>query len=1416
MLSQCNRLFLCLLLQLWCVLAQANTSLNEDEFDLSERAWLSSHRELVIGMPIMGDPPYSYKDADQRFTGPVPDIAQQIARKLGLTLRYKVYSSYANALNGLHDGEVNMLINDQPDEQWQQNIVSIPFLLDTPRGVLLNNGKTGLSQQDAHALRWVCVAGASSCQQLKLLGVPLVVEVESRSEAAFMLKQHLADAYLADMPSLVMLQEQHPAASFTIANPDWVSATSLSINMSRNNQALISLVTKAFNEIPVEDRRLMLEAATMNSSTGTGEAKSLLFTAEEQQWLSQHQMLTYAVSPEWTSISEFNYRGQLVGFVADLMALMRQYSGLEFSLVRTNNWSETQNLLKIRQIDFIPAITPTRERGQFALFTPGYLFVDRVVIGPKRSTDIADISHLRGKRVGIVHGSVDKELLASIGAHPVPVNNDNRLLELLDNDDADYVLLSMPSMNKRISERYQIVYAGKDLRLPVAMAVRPDPMLQRILTKALYAIPPEELEKVEKRWLSMSVQTGINAETVLLWFAIGGAAAALLFALFWAWNRALQQEIVQRQRAEKKLNEQLAFVQTLLDSLPNMVALRDRQQNLTLCNQAYRDVFIGAENGGNGWSYMRPEEREQMFREERLVWQSGNRLEGSGYTHRDDQMPLHVVYVKLPYRGEDGEIQGILTVLTDVSALKAAESKMLEAEARLRDITDSMPGMVYQYWWQAPGKGKFLHISQGVKDILGISQQALLECASGGTIFGLTESNRQAFVDQIASHAKAQTPVDLEVEIPTANGLRYLQVRGNFAKHENDMLLLNGVVQDITTLKQQEHELRDARAAAEQAMQARSRFLATMSHELRTPISGLHGMLELLRMSQLNDDQRYLLRNVESSANTLLYLVNDILDFSKIEAGQLHLHYQTCRLQSSICDVIRGHATLAYGKGLRVTLDWDNKVPDQADLDAIRVGQVLSNLLSNAVKFTEQGTISIRVSYHNQQLVIAVSDTGIGIAKMKQARLFTPFEQLESDINRRFGGTGLGLAICDQLVKKMGGMLTVHSQAGEGSCFRFTIPLLNSRWNPPALAGSKWWWLGGDAGLQNTMKRLGATLIPLDVSQITETLSGLLLAEESALESALGSEWQDTLRQTCLLKGVVISPREALRGRMDSARWWRLGQSPLYPDLLLESCNELASAGPAPVREIPAPKMGGRVLVVDDHPVNQTLLVRQLAILGVECEVVDDGDKALQVWQGNDFSLLLTDCHMPVMDGYTLTRRLRAQGEQAPIIGVTADTSEESAARMEAAGMNGMLFKPYSLESLRQILAQWLPTPSTPVVQQSEKQPPTLALAERWQALFGDAGIARDMAANYLASNQSDCHDMLQSLSTGDMKGLVEVAHRIKGAARMVGELKLAEQVAMLESAARLKQLDMLDTLGEAVVALINDIEREMGLWLDE
>ncbi|WP_438405231.1 histidine kinase dimerization/phospho-acceptor domain-containing protein, partial [Aeromonas hydrophila] len=172
--------------------------------------------------------------------------------------------------------------------------------------------------------------------------------------------------------------------------------------------------------------------------------------------------------------------------------------------------------------------------------------------------------------------------------------------------------------------------------------------------------------------------------------------------------------------------------------------------------------------------------------------------------------------------------------------------------------------------------------SQGASEILGASRQDLFKAESGGEGFGFTEEALQDFVSKVANHAETLAPLDLEVKVEQPDGDRYLQVRGNFVRQEQQALILNGVIQDITALKQQEYELREARAYAEQAMQARSRFLATMSHELRTPISGMHGMLELLQMSELNDDQRFMVRNVVTSTNNRPYLDNDIIDCPKI------------------------------------------------------------------------------------------------------------------------------------------------------------------------------------------------------------------------------------------------------------------------------------------------------------------------------------------------------------------------------------------------------------------------------------------------------------------------------------------------------------------------------------------------------
>ena len=316
------------------------------------------------------------------------------------------------------------------------------------------------------------------------------------------------------------------------------------------------------------------------------------------------------------------------------------------------------------------------------------------------------------------------------------------------------------------------------------------------------------------------------------------------------------------------------------------------------------------------------------------------------------------------------------------------------------------------------------------------------------------------------------------------------------------------------------------------------------------------------------------------------------------------------------------------------------------------------------------------------------------------------------------------------------------------------------------LADSEWLYFGDDPQLHAMMQRFGATLQPVDADRLGSGISGLLLADEDQLERALGSDWLARIQKPDL-KGIIFSSREVLRSRLGPERWWRLGQSPLYPDLLLESCRELLGGSVHTIMVESEQKLSGRVLVADDHPVNRALLVRQLTLLGVDCEVVEDGEKALKAWQEQRFSLLLTDCHMPVMDGFTLTQQLRAQGERAPIIGVTADTSKEASARMVAAGMNGMLLKPYLLEALRQILLQWLPASQLaepqPVPERADSE-----LAERWIALFSDEATGRAMAGEYLASNQQDGVEMSAALATRDADALLEVAHRIKGAARIV------------------------------------------------
>ncbi|EKP0306480.1 transporter substrate-binding domain-containing protein [Aeromonas veronii] len=1404
-------IFCSLLLLSWHVTAESSPE--EEQRAIDEQGF---SQELVVGVPRGGYPPFMYEAPAKQYAGPLKELALRLAAEMGLSLRLVSFNSYIEALEALKKGNVDVLVGVELDALPVEGVNHIGHLGSYGRAILMQHPNQRLTIEQAKKMRWVCIRGFGSCKVLARLGMPQVTELDSRDEATYMVKLGAADAYLALGPIIAMEMERLPESMGTVM-PDWIPGSGLTIAISPHNPELTDRIWQAYQQIPVANSRLRLDQVDNSFKAG------LLLAPDEVAWLNQkNKVVKFAVAPSFAGISEIDDEGVLHGYAADLMKLLSLRSGIHFELEQTNTWQESLALLKQHKVDLIPLITPLRDRETFALFSSPYLKFDSYVVARRGTRPLKSLAELKGRQIGGVVGSYESSFIRTHGGNVIEVGKDSELLSLLDTGKAEYVLLTMTNLGqqtmKGFNDKYQVVLSASKFAVPISMAVDiKQPDLLRIMDKLLLSITDEEWQQLERRWLNVSVNVESDYTLIYKWLALGCVALLICGLLVMFWARSLRRQIAQRKIAESKLNEQLLFVQTLLNSLPTMVALRDHKQRLTLCNQAYRDAFLVASNGEalDDLQGIPEPLRENVLAEERRVWQSGQELEGAGSSLHADGTPFYVIYAKQPYRDPDGNMRGVLTVLTDVSRLKEAEERARQAETRLTQITDSMPGIVYQYLWQGPGKGRFLYASQGANEILGVSHQELFSAESDGEVFGFTEQALQEFVSKVANHAETLAPLDLEVKVERPDGDRYLQVRGNFVRQEQQALILNGVIQDITALKQQEHELREARAYAEHAMQARSRFLATMSHELRTPISGMHGMLELLQMSELNDDQRYMVRNVVTSTNNLLYLVNDILDFSKIEAGQLQLDCQTSRLQTVICDAIRGHATLAHSKGLKVTLEWAQHVPDWADIDGIRVGQVISNLLNNAVKFTEQGEVSVRVNYLHEQLAISICDTGIGIAEEKLALLFTPFEQVESDINRRFGGTGLGLAICDQLVRKMGGELTLTSKAGEGSCFRFTVPLAHPQWDEPPLAGTEWWFFSADANLEAAMLRLGAKLRPLDTSQLNRSQEGLLLADQLWLEQALGGEWQGQLQHTAL-RGIITSPSEALRGRIGDQRWWRLGLSPLYPDLLLDSCRELLQEPVVRAQPALADKLRGRVLVADDHPVNRALLARQLAILGIEAQLVEDGEKALRAWQGQPFSLLLTDCHMPLMDGYALTKALRAAGVTAPIIGVTADTSEETHARMVEAGMSDMLFKPYPLDTLRQLLAHWL-AESVPASTTVTAVDDGLAVqTERWLTLFGDESTARAMATEYLHSNRQDDAHMMAALACHDFNALVETAHRIKGAARMVGLHELACQAARLESAARLKQLDELEALTGTVQQLMTAIAHDIGLWLDE
>ncbi len=681
-------------------------------------------------------------------------------------------------------------------------------------------------------------------------------------------------------------------------------------------------------------------------------------------------------------------------------------------------------------------------------------------------------------------------------------------------------------------------------------------------------------------------------------------------------------------------------------------------------------------------------------------------------------------------------------------------------------------------------------------------------------------------------------PVDTEVRMLTRGGeYRWYRLRGSPGFDASGRVVRSsGCMQDVTEAREAREALLRATEAAQAANRAKTAFLATMSHEIRTPMNGIIGMTALLADTVLGRVQREYAEAIRTSSNSLLAIINDILDFSKIEAGKLEIESLEMDLRGNVEEVGSMMALQAAMKELELIVDVRPEVPQAVLGDPQRIRQCLVNLVGNAIKFTARGEIVIEVRLERQFDGVAwvrfeVRDTGIGIAPEARAELFQPFTQADSSTTRKFGGTGLGLSIVKRLVELMGGEVSVASEFGKGSTFGFALPLrpLESvaRASLPAPDGGGRRILVVDDNETNRRVLIGhlehaqfdaqaaasaaealalmqrataenrsyeAVLIDyqmpeMDGAMLGERIAGdpLLSRARLVLLTSLDRKGDHTRFASMGFAAYLTKPvrsrelRECLRHVLaHEAQEWSTGTHPLVTRGTLTNASSQR-------------QYGGRVLVVEDNLVNQKVAQKFLERLGCNVRVVGDGAEAVEACTRERFDLVLMDMQMPVMDGLSATRAIRARESgsgRTPIVALTANVLAGQFQSCLDAGMDDVLAKPLEPARLQDVLERFVLGAPVCAAAAAPRAPgpslasPPLDLARLASLAAEDVSFMRELLSAFRASAAGALEEMRDAQVSDRRDRLQRAAHKLKGASDNIGAGRLRDLAFELESRA--------------------------------
>jgi PAS domain S-box-containing protein len=909
-------------------------------------------------------------------------------------------------------------------------------------------------------------------------------------------------------------------------------------------------------------------------------------------------------------------------------------------------------------------------------------------------------------------------------------------------------------------------------------------------------------------------------------------------------------DITERKEAERVLAHKEAQLRLAMDNMPGGMLLIDSEQNFLLFNRQYSELFDFPDD-------LIAEDRPALdmisFQAQRGDYGSGRYVKIVNEMMSTLRSEEHQQYERTLTNGRTLEVSlaptpdgGAVIVATNITERKIAEEKLSFTQYAVDNTVDPV-------FWVNPVDASLEYVNDSACEMLGYSREELLKMH----LPDVDKNFSKQKIEEIGAALQVQSSMSFETSQQTMDGHDVNVLVSVYLANYLGRKLLIANVKDISELKQAQEELRIARDLAEEATKAKATFLATMSHEIRTPMGGVIGMVDLLQHSKMTDDQRQMINTVGQSAQSLLTIINDILDFSKIEAGKLDLE----EIPISIRDVVEGAgealAISARNKNLGLSVYVDPSIPDALVGDQVRLRQVLFNFGTNAIKFTEKGKVFLRADRVASKgkgkttVRFQVIDEGIGIPEEAQAKLFQAFSQVDASTTRKFGGTGLGLTICQRLIEIMKGEVGVESVEGEGSTFSATVTFPVAEEHTIKSDGHDL------AGLNILLAHQDDEMRALDSRYLEHWKAAVAATGEIdtvkslALDATedgrpfdvicLGSSWTideqvDAVRSLQAEKalsstGYVVACRGRVRAdRPEIDNTVYVDAGPLRRTAFIKSVAVAAgraspevddddsettlATGKAPTVE-EAEAAGQLILLAEDNATNQDVIRRQLNMLGYALEIANDGKEALELLKSRNFAILLTDCHMPNMDGFELTETIRKseKGEDGrfPIIAVTASVMKEEIDQCFAAGMDDFLAKPMEMKKLKEMLHKWMPVADDVAVDEAA-QPvagDTAVEAETnddpdnndgvvderaLKDIFGDDDDTfKEILGDFIDPSKAIVEEINDAYEAHDAKAIGAAGHKLKSASRSIGANELADLCQGLESAGNDEDWDEID-----------------------